>query len=212
MTLVRRGGNPPAREKETSPDETTHLLVWQSWSASNLYNLYQRTYGPPTSETNFTKSSKTLFQQKWKAKQLVRAYHGDWLQEQKFKKHYLVKNLPPIVAPSSSSSSSSGTASSAGAAAPPRRFNQQNNASESKVPLASMMFSKLERRLDTVIFRCCFAHSVYRARQMVIHGNVKLNGKRVRAAQRQHHVRQQALLTFLLDRSRTQTSCSHQET
>jgi ribosomal protein S4 len=94
-----------------------------------------------------------MFQQKWKAKQLVRGYHGDWIPEQKFKKGYLPNGLPPIVG--------------------------NKSVGEAKVPLASMMFAEVEKRLDTVVFRCCFADSVYKARQMVIHGKVKLNGQKV---------------------------------
>ncbi|KAK4056718.1 hypothetical protein OIO90_002270 [Microbotryomycetes sp. JL221] len=168
-----------ARRVNGKRTDISKALPRMSWSASNLYNLYQRTYGPPTSETSFTKSSKTLFQQKWKAKQLVRAYHGDWLQEQKFKRHYLPDSLPPIVAPTASSSSAPPSSSRTSSRPGPRRSPQEVAVDSQKVPLASMMFSTLERRLDTVVFRCCFAHSVYRARQMVIHGNVKLNGRRV---------------------------------
>lgn len=93
-----------------------------------------------------------MFQQKWIAKRLVRAYHGDWIQEEKFKKEYLPVGLPPIV----------------------------GNPGEEKVPLASMMFAEVEKRLDTVVFRCCFADSAYKARQMIVHGKVSLNGKKVR--------------------------------
>ena len=125
----------------------------QSWAPANLYNLYQRTYGPPTAETKFTKSSLTMFQQKWKAKQLVRGYHGDWIPEQKFKKEYVPDGLPALHA----------------------------GKGEEKIPLASMMFAEVEKRIDTVVFRCCFADSVYRARQMVVHGKVRLNGKKVRS-------------------------------
>jgi hypothetical protein len=138
-----------------SPSEQQLTIHLQSWAPANLYNLYQRTYGPPTSDTKFTKSSLTMFQQKWKAKQLVRGYHGDWIQEGKFKKDYLPDGLPPIVG-----------AKGAGAG-------------EAKVPLASMMFAEVEKRLDTVVFRCCFADSVYRARMMVVHGKVSLNGRKV---------------------------------
>ncbi|GAA5978130.1 hypothetical protein JCM5350_007406 [Sporobolomyces pararoseus] len=139
-----------------NPTHIIKCLPRMSWSPANLYNLYQRTYGPPTADTKFTKSALTMFQQKWKAKQLVRAYHGDWIPEQKFKKGYLPNGLPPIVAPKSP---------------------QQQQVE--KVPLASMMFAEVEKRLDTVVFRCCFADSVYKARQMVIHGKVKLNGQKV---------------------------------
>lgn len=97
-----------------------------------------------------------MFQQKWKAKQLVRGYHGDWIPEQKFKKEYVPDGLPPIV----------------------------GGKGEDKVPLASMMFAEVEKRIDTVVFRCCFADSVYRARQMVVHGKVRLNGKKVRRRDR----------------------------
>ncbi|GAA5948091.1 hypothetical protein JCM3765_007105 [Sporobolomyces pararoseus] len=140
-----------------NPTHIIKCLPRMSWSPANLYNLYQRTYGPPTADTKFTKSALTMFQQKWKAKQLVRAYHGDWIPEQKFKKGYLPNGLPPIVAPKSSAVGSS----------------------FEKVPLASMMFAEVEKRLDTVVFRCCLADSVYKARQMVIHGKVKLNGQKV---------------------------------
>lgn len=47
-------------------------------------------------------------------------------------------------------------------------------------PVGSLMFSEVERRIDVVIFRACLAHSVYDARRMVIHGQVLLNGKKVR--------------------------------
>lgn len=48
-----------------------------------------------------------------------------------------------------------------------------------QAPVASLMFEEVERRMDVFIFRCCFAHSVYEARRMVIHGDVMLNGKKV---------------------------------
>ena len=49
-------------------------------------------------------------------------------------------------------------------------------------PVASLMYEEVERRIDVFVFRCCFAHSVYEARRMVIHGNVLLNGKKVRSS------------------------------
>ncbi|BGP16456.1 hypothetical protein JCM10213_003988 [Rhodosporidiobolus nylandii] len=139
--------------KAKNPTHILKCLPRMSWSPANLFNLYQRTYGPPTADTKFTKSSLTMFQQKWKAKQLVRAYHGDWIPEQKFKKTYLPDQLPPIVG--------------------------SKERAELPVPLASLMFAEVEKRLDTVVFRCCFADSVYRARAMVVHGKVKLNGRKV---------------------------------
>lgn len=109
-----------------------------------------------------------MFQQRWKAKQLVRGYHGDWIQEGKFKKEFLPESLPPIIA-----SRTRSTGSGSGGAAL-----KASSAGET-VPLASLMFAEVEKRLDTVVFRCCFADSVYRARMMVVHGKVRVNGTKV---------------------------------
>lgn len=127
----------------------------QSWHPKNLYNLYMRTYGPSNADTRFQKSALTMFAQKWKAKKLARGYHGDWIPETKFKRHFLPDQLPPIV----------------------------GKPGEDKVPLASLMFAEIEKRLDTVVFRSCFAPSVYAARALVIGGNVTLNGKKVRCGE-----------------------------
>lgn len=46
-------------------------------------------------------------------------------------------------------------------------------------PVGSLMFSEVERRLDVFLFRCCFSHSVYDARRLILHGYVTLNGRKV---------------------------------
>jgi len=46
-------------------------------------------------------------------------------------------------------------------------------------PLMQMTFAPLERRLDTAIFRSLFASSIRQARQFVVHGAVKVNGKKM---------------------------------
>jgi hypothetical protein len=51
-----------------------------------------------------------------------------------------------------------------------------------KTPYMHMAFHPLERRLDTAIFRSLFASSSKQARQFVVHGWVKVNGKKVRCA------------------------------
>ena len=38
----------------------------------------------------------------------------------------------------------------------------------------------LERRLDTVIYRAKFALTVFSARQLINHGHIKVNGKKVK--------------------------------
>ena len=48
-----------------------------------------------------------------------------------------------------------------------------------KTPYMHMAFHPLERRLDTAIFRALFASSSKQARQFVVHGYVKVNGRKV---------------------------------
>lgn len=45
---------------------------------------------------------------------------------------------------------------------------------------ATDVYSIIERRIDTVIHRALFASSIKQARQMIIHGKVKINGKMIR--------------------------------
>lgn len=47
------------------------------------------------------------------------------------------------------------------------------------VPYMNMTFAPVERRLDMAVFRALFASSARQARQFVIHGKVKVNGKKV---------------------------------
>jgi len=49
------------------------------------------------------------------------------------------------------------------------------------VPYMHMTYAPIERRLDTAVFRALFASSARQARQFVVHGNVKVNGKKVRS-------------------------------
>ncbi len=53
-----------------------------------------------------------------------------------------------------------------------KAFQKRGNTSENFIGL-------LERRLDTVIYRAKFAITVFSARQLINHGHVKVNGKKV---------------------------------
>ena len=48
-----------------------------------------------------------------------------------------------------------------------------------KTPYMHMTFHPLERRLDTAIWRALFASSTKQARQFVVHGAVRVNGKKM---------------------------------
>lgn len=49
-----------------------------------------------------------------------------------------------------------------------------------RTPYMNMAYAPLERRLDVAIHRALFASSTRQARQFVIHGGVRVNGKKVR--------------------------------
>lgn len=55
-----------------------------------------------------------------------------------------------------------------------------------KTPYMNMVYAPMERRLDTAIFRALFASSTRQARQFVVHGAVKVNGKKVGVFLREH--------------------------
>ncbi|CAE7108083.1 unnamed protein product [Rhizoctonia solani] len=147
-------------------------LPRMSWKAVNLWSIWNRSIGPGTAGVKFTKSSKTLFQQRWASKRFVRAYHGDWIAEKRFQRWFLPPGLPNT-RPSTSSTITKEVQDYAG-----RKRQFQPRASTQPTPVTSLMLVEVERRLDVFIFRCCFATSAWQARQLVVHGKVKLNGKK----------------------------------
>jgi small subunit ribosomal protein S4 len=52
-------------------------------------------------------------------------------------------------------------------------------ASRSKGNTGEVLLQLLEQRLDNVIRRAGFTRTIWAARQMVVHGHVKVNGKKV---------------------------------
>jgi ribosomal protein S4 len=131
--------------------------VRQSWNPKNLYNLHERSLGGKATEINFKTTSKTVYQQRWLSKQLARGYHGDFLPEGSFQRHYLPASLPALIEKQDTDA-------------------MRHRKERTPVPVGSLMFAKLESRLDVLVFRACLAPSVYRARQMVIHRKVTVDG------------------------------------
>ncbi|KAI0260762.1 hypothetical protein BC834DRAFT_508386 [Gloeopeniophorella convolvens] len=160
-------------------------LPRMSWTRENLYNLWRRSLGELSKETDFTRTQKSLFQQRWVAKQLVRAYHGDFINESSFKRWYLPKTLPDV-RPRRALTENYAAQLNKWAKLPKavdkdvraRRREVDGEDEEELPPVGSLMFSEVERRVDVVIFRSCLAHSVYDARRMIVHGQVLLNGKK----------------------------------
>lgn len=112
-------------------------------------------------ETSFQKTSMTMYQQRWRSKRLLRAYHGDWIPERRFKRWFLPTTLPSFSPPLNKASFQSKGSDVLDTPTP---------------PIKNLFVRDVERRIDTVVFRCCFAHSVYYARSLVLHGKVRING------------------------------------
>ncbi|SPO23959.1 related to ribosomal protein S4 precursor, mitochondrial [Ustilago trichophora] len=177
------------------------IMPRMSWSSRNLYNMIARSTVPfHASQTTFTKTSLTMYQQRWRSKRFLRAYHGDWIPEKRFKRWFLPTELPSFVPPQVSASSGSSSASNAG----PRKGGLFDKALQARraptgpaaevgsrhaavtqqkvieemdpMPTASLFMRDVERRLDVVVFRSCFARSAYESRGMVVQGKVKVNG------------------------------------
>jgi len=116
------------------------------------------------SQATFKKTGMTMYQQRWRSKRLLRGYHGDWIREKNFKRWYLPVDLPRLENNV--------------------KVNRGREASsEERMPIASLFLRDVERRLDTVVFRCCFARSAREARSIVLQGKVKINGVQVSEGQ-----------------------------
>ncbi|CAG8500736.1 3627_t:CDS:2 [Gigaspora margarita] len=131
-------------------DSFKRALIRMSWSKTNLYFIYNR--GSRLPKMN----NRSLFQQNWQAKRETRGYHGVQLTERQFKRIF-----EPRLPTTNIRLDNKGT-------------------TESKHPhIAALTYANLERRLDFIIFRSCFANSIWAARQLVVHGKVTVNGNKI---------------------------------
>ncbi|KAH9944669.1 hypothetical protein B0H21DRAFT_809843 [Amylocystis lapponica] len=151
-----------------------------SWHPRNLYNLWRRSLGAKVQDTVFTVTTKSLYQQRWAAKALLRAYHGDYINEKTFKRWYLPSTLPDVRSQVDKGKDLAALNKWAlrvqTADKEKKRIEEEQR--KGLAPVGSLMFREVERRIDVIIFRACLAHSVYEARRLVIHGDVLLNGKK----------------------------------
>ncbi|KAL1751438.1 hypothetical protein FB107DRAFT_266591 [Schizophyllum commune] len=154
-------------------------LPRMSWAPENLYNLWQRTHpdGPKRIEISFNQSSRTLFQQRWVSKRCARAYHGDHIKETIFKRWYLPATIPDPRPRRLVLDDKANLEEFAQRRKKEKEYEAEEEA-KGLPPVTSLMFADVERRIDVLIFRSCLAPSVYEARRLVVHGKVKLNGKR----------------------------------
>lgn len=135
--------------------------------------------------------TKTFFQQKWAAKSLARAYHNPYVREGQWTRMF-DRRLPAVVpmdfrylARNDGSEQATGRGMGLDqeedeeAMRKPQQLRKYGDRRKAKTPYMQMSFHPLERRLDTAIFRALFASSTKQARQFVVHGSVKVNGKKV---------------------------------
>ncbi|KDN36199.1 alpha-L RNA-binding motif-containing protein [Tilletiaria anomala UBC 951] len=178
------------------------IIPRMSWSKENLYNLLLRSTNPfHMGALNFNRTALTMYQQRWRSKRFLRGYHGDWIPERRFKRWLVPDRLPRFDQRSSLSAlvadrganrpglrASSAGASVGGSRLPFTRSRILTQAlasagreigAEERMPTASLFVRDVERRLDVVLFRCCFAVSAYQARAAIVQGHVKLNGFKV---------------------------------
>lgn len=137
----------------------------------NKYNLYN------LSQLLRTRVRGTYFQQKWWAKAATRAYHGEQIREKQWQRMFTsrIKSVIPMnhtyLARFDGSEQAAGRGSGLDIADKGRPLRP--------IPFMNMTYAPTERRLDTAIFRALFASSTRQARQFVIHGGVRVNGKKV---------------------------------
>ncbi|KAG6031733.1 hypothetical protein E4U41_007459 [Claviceps citrina] len=182
----------------------TRPKLRQSWNKYNLYNLYRNAGREPP-----IRGTPTFFQQKWAAKSKTRAYHGEHIPEKKWVRLFSRRLLSAVDLPPEYLAAHDGSEQAAGRGSGlttlalsaekysrvpklstqertrrrPPPFGDVNKLLSDQftnmTPYMQMTFAPLERRLDTAVFRALFASSVRQARQFVIHGAVKVNGKKM---------------------------------
>ncbi|GMK55115.1 hypothetical protein CspeluHIS016_0201710 [Cutaneotrichosporon spelunceum] len=159
-----------------------------SWDRENLFNIWLRTNAesPLYRETQFNRSTKTIFQQRWTAKRLMQGYHAEHMGTKKFQRWFLPEILPTVRHGDEVKKTNDlakwveGKEKAGGRTIAEKLMAETAEAARS--PVGSLMWSEVERRLDVLIFRACFATSVWQARSYITQGHVKVNGYVVRNA------------------------------
>ncbi|KAI4288332.1 MAG: hypothetical protein L6R35_002410 [Caloplaca aegaea] len=143
----------------------------QSWNKFNLYNLSRV---EPDNRRN-----RTFFQQKWTAKAVSRAYHGETVKEKHWQRMFRRRLRAVVPMDPEQLARSDGYEHAEGRGSGLEPHPTKKPKPFPKTPYMNMTYAPLERRLDTAIFRAMFASSTRQARQFVVHGDVKVNGKKM---------------------------------
>ncbi|CAK7565536.1 MAG: hypothetical protein SEPTF4163_003453 [Sporothrix epigloea] len=166
----------------------TRVRIRQTWNKHNLFNIHRNT-------PIINVIGRTFFQQKWRAKSLLRGYHGEHIKERQWERMFsrrlqsVVNMDPKYMALFDGSEQAAGRGrgleehpSVARDVAANDRFQTErgtNRLSDKITPYMQMTFAPMERRLDIAVYRALFASSARQARQFVVHGAVTVNGKKM---------------------------------
>ncbi|KAK0735813.1 hypothetical protein B0T21DRAFT_368584 [Apiosordaria backusii] len=152
--------------------------VRQTWNKHNMYNLLKM--------RSSISVNGTFFQQKWAAKAATRAYHGEHIKEKQWERMFSRRLLsavnmdPAYMARYDGSEQAAGRGSGRDVKPGKEKSVARNTGNANAMtPYMQMTFAPQERRLDIAVFRALFASSARQARQFVVHGAVKVNGKKM---------------------------------
>lgn len=135
--------------KATNLYSTVRGRVRASMNKYNLFNLYKK--------NQVRYQGKSLFQQKWVAKQETRAYHGEHLTESRWKTLF-DPNLESVAQLDAS----------------------LKGVDVAPTPMVLQTYAALEKRLEFALFRAMFASSIRQAREFIKNGHVKVNGTTIK--------------------------------
>jgi ribosomal protein S4 len=109
---------------------------------------------------------------------VTRAYHGEHVSEKQWERIFQPRMASVVPMDHVSLARWDGSRQAAGRGSGEERPTARR--SLETTPYMPMLYAPLERRLDTAVFRAMFASSTRQARQFVVHGNVRVNGKKVK--------------------------------
>ncbi|RQM07856.1 hypothetical protein DH86_00000737 [Scytalidium sp. 3C] len=123
----------------------------------------------------------TFYQQKWMAKSTTRAYHGEQIKEKHWQRMFRsrLRSVVPMDHRYLAENDGSEFAEGRGSGKDIDPASDKKPRGRTPIPYMHMTYAPAERRLDTAIFRALFASSARQARQFVVHGAVKVNGKKM---------------------------------
>ncbi|PBP28931.1 30S ribosomal subunit S4 [Diplocarpon rosae] len=150
------------------------VKIRASWNKYNLYNLTR--LRPPNT------SYLTFYQQKWAAKSMTRAYHGEQIREKQWQRMFTphLNSVVPMNERYLAEKDGSELAAGRGSGLEkPIDASLEKRRAPNVIPYMNMTYAPIERRLDMAIFRALFASSARQARQFVTHGKVRVNGKKM---------------------------------